>query len=76
MGFHYFKYIIICTIDKLLVLLKSLFGGFSQKKGGSLRLKNLTCNFYLVYMWELFINWIRFGKRKKKEAVYLKTKFS
>lgn len=33
MGFHYFKYIIIYTIDKLLVLLKSLFDGVSQKNG-------------------------------------------
>lgn len=33
MGFHYFKYIIICTVDKLLVLLKSLFEGVRKKRG-------------------------------------------
>lgn len=45
MGFHYFKYILICTIDKLLVLLKSLFGGFSQKKRGITKIKKLNMQF-------------------------------
>lgn len=44
MGFHYLKYIIICTIDKQLVLLKSLFDGFSQKRGIT-KIKKLNMQF-------------------------------